>query len=435
MKYKNIVLYSCLIIIIIFINGCEPSCGNNKCEVEENSMNCCLDCSCSTGFDCINNTCLSKCGDNICTENEKEFCCKDCGIKELNIYPKEMSSVFINSKFSDDCIIQEKEKEILNETLLLFQYDSLTEIKEKILEINGLNALLEILYDYNPYSSIKEKDIIFHNIFKNYSELGNDEQIYIINTAHILWIENKNILPWSIKNYSKNDAYYLIERDKNTKWGLGEISKEGIKLFPITINLLENSSKEKTIKNVVEWEMKNFFHAYEDYGWRVYNKSSDESINIPLNKIFKERVIDCNIASHILISMLRSINIPTYEKNFNGHSVTFIPDLNLYIHGDYIADFTVNPDILMTKEEIESYTNSKEGYNKFWNENQNKYPNLKRKENKLYIEGILQTDEAKSEENINFIKKRLKEYNLSFKENKLGGIEISSNFIEIKELE
>src|SRR3989344_9604225 len=131
--------------------------------------------------------------------------------------------------------------------------------------------------------------------------------------------------------------------------------------------------------------------------------------------------------------MLRSINIPAQRKNFKGHGSVFIPDLNLYVHGDYIADFTIAQDIPMTEEEIENYVYSEEGYNKFWNENQHKYPKLKRKENKLYIEGILQSEEAKSGENIKFIKESLKEYNLTFKENELGNIEISSDFIEIKE--
>ena len=240
-------------------------------------------------------------------------------------------------------------------------------------------------------------------------------------------------MPWSIKDYSEENINYLLEREDDSQWSDGEISKEYTKLFPVSIDFIEQD-KEKTVNNIVEWEMKNFFHAYEEYGWEVYNKQPDEIIKISLEPVFKERVVDCHLASHILIGMLRSLNIPAYEKNFKGHGVTFIPDLNLYVHGDYIAQFSANPDLFMTQEELENYVNSEKGYNKFWNENQNKYPKLKRKGNKLYIEGVLQTKDAKSKENINFINESLKEYNLIFHENEFGGIEIKSGLITITPL-
>jgi len=376
MKFRIILL---LLFIIVLINGCKSSLENSREQI--------------------------------------------CEIKELDSYPEELSLVYLDSKLSDDCMMQNDEREILNKTMMLFHYDSLIQIKERVLEMNGLNTLLEIFYDYNLYNESKEV----------YYDLEENEIIYLKSIVHILWIEDKNMFPWSIKNYSKEDINYLIEREDDSQWSDGEISREYTKLFPLSVNLV-NDSKEKTIRNIIEWEMKNFFHASEQYGWGVYSKKSDEITSIPLESVFKERVVDCHLASHILIGMLRSINIPAYEKNYRGHGVTFIPDLNLYVHGDYIAQFSVNPDILMTKEELEIYVNSEEGYNKFWNENQNKYPLLKRKGNNLYIEGTLQTQEAKSEENINFIKESLKEYNLTFHGNELGGIEIKSDLIKINEL-
>src|SRR3989344_3156538 len=411
MNYKAIIIF--LFLSMIFLNGCGLR--------NQNKINC------SEGYYYLNKQCISQYGDNICTQDEKELCYKDCSIEELKPYPQELQSVFINSIFSDDCIIQEDEREILNKTFILFQYDSLNQVKNKLIEINGLGALLEILKEYNPYNTSENR---YEKILDDYS-ISEEDKIYITNIAHMLWIEEK--MPWSIKNYSEEDVYYLTEREKNNQWGSGIISKEYLKLFPLSFNFV-SSDKEKTIKDIIEWEMKNFFHANEEYGWDVYNTTSDKSSLIPLKNIFSERVADCQITSNVLMGMLRSINIPAQRKNFKGHGAVFIPDLNLYVHGDYIADFTVAPDILMTKEKIESYVYSEEGYNKFWNENQHKYPKLKRKGNKLYVEGILQSEEAKSKENIKFIKESLKEYNLTFEETEVGGIKISSNFIEIKEL-
>jgi hypothetical protein len=62
--------------------------------------------------------------------------------------------------------------------------------------------------------------------------------------------------------------------------------------------------------------------------------------------------------------MLRSINIPSIEIHYNGHGIAFMPTINRYVHGDYIADMTVLPDpslIIMTREELEQWIFSDQG--------------------------------------------------------------------------
>lgn len=55
-------------------------CGNTICEIGENFDNCCLDCGCPSGSECLNNVCvLGYCGDGICQSGETlANCMKDC---------------------------------------------------------------------------------------------------------------------------------------------------------------------------------------------------------------------------------------------------------------------------------------------------------------------------------------------------------------------
>ena len=72
-----------LILIILLISGCKKSfCGNSECEKDESSANCCIDCSCPSGYSCDNNACkkIEECGNGICGEGETSLnCCQDCG--------------------------------------------------------------------------------------------------------------------------------------------------------------------------------------------------------------------------------------------------------------------------------------------------------------------------------------------------------------------
>lgn len=379
-------------------------------------------CNCSEGFYCSNGECVSKCGDVICVENEKEFCCEDC-IKELEPYPEALKLAFLESELSEDCKMQESEKLLLEHALFLFQYTSLEDIKNNISEISGWTYLLRALYYYN--FSIEEKTQLFDIIFEN-SSLEEKERSYIIQVAHILKLEKEKLLPWSIKDYSKEEINQLLNGDK-TEWGQSIISEEWYKLSLVALNLTKDLNQKEAVEKIVEWETRNFFHAYEDYGREVYGKGMTD---LTIEELFRERVVSCHTASHILIAMLRAINIPSYEIHLKGHGVVFIPSLNLYVHGDYIADFAVEPSLLMTKEELESYANSERGYMKFWEESPYRFVELKREGNSLYISGAI-SDKVDTD----FIINSLKEYNIVLEKGGIGWLNVKSDKIKIKELE
>lgn len=54
-------------------------CGNKICESSESSSNCCQDCGCGKGYNCIDNKCQPVCGDGVCQPEETcQSCPKDC---------------------------------------------------------------------------------------------------------------------------------------------------------------------------------------------------------------------------------------------------------------------------------------------------------------------------------------------------------------------
>ena len=58
-------------------HGCEPKpaiCGSNGCEASETQSNCCRDCSCPVGQECVNNACRSRCGNQACESQYGESC-------------------------------------------------------------------------------------------------------------------------------------------------------------------------------------------------------------------------------------------------------------------------------------------------------------------------------------------------------------------------
>jgi len=94
MKVKEGVFALVLLVAIfsILLNGCgqqnqtnQSLCGNNVCETNETSLNCCVDCNCPNNYNCSNNSCIYSlegpfCGDSVCQTNENSInCCKDCG--------------------------------------------------------------------------------------------------------------------------------------------------------------------------------------------------------------------------------------------------------------------------------------------------------------------------------------------------------------------
>jgi len=321
----------------------------------------------------------------------------------------------------------------------VLDYNSMSDVKHTlqnmiINNVNGggtitaYNIVLMLLNNgYNGYTTNEWKELFFTTNLSKYS-LGPNlpnftglyyERNYIILVTHSLWVEINCVVPWSLKDYTKEDInnLYWIQGLNNQvipsiSINSNQISSEQdhfptestvTELFLIA-NKFKKTNQLDTIYELIKWEEKNFFHAYTDYGWNkyrdgrtddkasvIYNDGSLKFDPISLKRIFDERIIGCHEPVLIFKDLLRSLNIPAVNISFSGHGVTYLPTIQKYIHGDYFADFAVVPpeDLLLTKDEAKIVVNS-ENYDK---PIMDKYkinffvPNieLKRENNKLYL--------------------------------------------------
>lgn len=201
-----------------------------------------------------------------------------------------------------------------------------------------------------------------------------------------------------------------------------------------------NSDYEKVVK-LVDWEMKNFFHAGGLWGWDTYEGYTN-ILSLPIKELFKERIVGCHQAANILVSLLNSLNIPAEKIVIENHGVVYLSSLDKYVHGDYIANLVSVPaeQLIMTEEELNGYAYSQEGYKAFqklvkYDEALGEWVNivhLKRKENSLYIEGYLAKDYYE-QDYLNYLENKLSKYNIVFEEEG-DKLVIKSDFVPIIEI-
>jgi len=333
-------------------------------------------------------------------------------------------------------------------------------------KITEYEIVLKILenYDGSQKNDIKEKNI--ENTLSNYNFTKISDKAILINIAHSLWLENKKTLPWSLKDFSEEEIESLFfytddpvdysttgaqepntSLDKNL-YGAEIINLKGydegiIKLFLLSKTLLK-TNETLTIEEIVKWNMKNFFHAYYDYGWEVYGCAGGsfwaEDCVYTLESTFEQRVTGCHEPALIVELMLRSINIPAVTLSILGHGVVYLPTIDRYIHGDNVADFVTVPakDLLLTKEEIENII--KLGPNGDYDSIiRAKHPSpyhfytnieLHRKDSSLFLE----TDSVCTsipEEDWKNIKNQVPEYNIQYDQ---ANCKIFSDLVPIKTL-
>lgn len=304
----------------------------------------------------------------------------------------------------------------------VLSYFSMEEVRSRINENNWLETLEALYSTYSGCDSLAEKQMIINNVFDAHPVGDPDDRAYLIYICHMIWVEDNGKLSWSLRNISRENIRLLAERTVDfTGWssdGLGlngcwggtgsdfiePVSREWYKAFPLARFLAEGCSDQgEALKSLLKWEMKNFFHAYvwgvdEDWGWDHYDTQLIDW-DIPLEAYFRERIIGCHGGAKILCAMLRSINIPAIELHYAGHGITYLPTLNRYVHGDYIADMNVLPDpslIIMTLEDLEGWIFTERGYLSYWDYLNNAIPHLsnrlRRSSDNLFVSGNLPGD-------------------------------------------
>lgn len=244
---------------------------------------------------------------------------------------------------------------------------------------NGYDAVLSVLGGtYNPTEDWLTLRALFD---QQLSTTIMQQKIFLVRTIHILWMEKHGRLPWTIKDYSKDeiDALFyegwvsfldpsLIPRLSIPTQDFSfeeyadlELELEAsYKLHELALKMKANT-RELSVTSAVRWIKTEFFHAYDSWGFDRYNGEPDVYVTdagnfLPadLESLFDERIVGCHEMVMLLSEILRSLNIPAVNVNVFGHGVTYIPSLDSYVHGDHLATRPLVPVSLMllTKDEI-----------------------------------------------------------------------------------
>ncbi len=285
---------------------------------------------------------------------------------------------------SGECV----EDSILNP---LNAYTSLSEIKNNLQnfvinkqssgQTTGYNVVKELLDDgYNGFANNNWKENFLLPRLSDYV-LSTEQREYLILITHSLWLENENVVSWSLEDYSSEEIENLfwvvdtgnLEEKPITSLNYNNYARENyplseeasFKLYLIAEKFKQNNQID-TIKEIIKWQKKNFFHAYYDYGWDDYNDGQvinpAYGLYLPtsLNRLFEERITGCHENSVVFTNMLRSLNLPAVSINIQGHALTYLPTVDKYVHGDHLADFVTIPAeyYLLTTQDVEAIISS-----------------------------------------------------------------------------
>lgn len=337
---------------------------------------------------------------------------------------------------------------------------SMTVISPKGQTQTGVEYLLNIINHYNGASGFKQKEYFFNDYIEPYIFNYVDDKKYIARVIHMLWYEKNKNPQWSLRDYSKQEVASIVwvnflhgheanfpKREQNnfTDSSYNEWDTDSLyKLYPLALQFIK-PDQEQTIKNVLRWQKKNFFHAYYEYTWNVYLDDPEQKWDtLPkpetIEDLFNERVTGCHENTFLFVNLLRSINIPAiYYADYWGHGIVYLPSIDKYVHGDHIADFVaVTPDsILIDREELHKIDYKETYYSSII---QDKFlpPNhlisnleLHRKGDSLHLETNSVCGEIE-EKNANIINKEVPEFNVTREPNSCL---TKSNLVPIKSLE
>lgn len=248
------------------------------------------------------------------------------------------------------------------------------------------------------------------------------------------------IKPFIKQNCVKKYCDNLFTEDELTKTPEYESEYDLTNLNTLANSIVKGASSDyEKVVRIVEWEMKNFFHSMEPkWTWERYGGMHKG--NIPIKRIFEERIVGCYQPIQIMIYLLREIGIEAEMLILNSHFVGYIPSIDRYVHGDSIADFSIinsTDDMIMTKEKMYYYAFFPEiGYAKFVHDlhDEKKFRlALEREGNNLFIRGFIPKAWT-TKQMIKDIKKQLSEFNLKFEYIDYSGCNVTGDKIPIVSL-
>ncbi|MFA4955224.1 MAG: hypothetical protein WC641_08010 [Patescibacteria group bacterium] len=303
-------------------------------------------------------------------------------------------------KFGSDEVYDsgtKSEQEPKGDYLLMFEnYPGLKPYKDYLEKISfvtnkeghetGLHLVLDVLentYDAD-IGNVEEE----FRLKERLAGVPVQHQVLIIRIVHALWVEKHQVVPWSLKDYSLEetaallyDPYLAAENQVAVPKPSSQdaiYSSTPMEVYPeVQLELdasyklyalakkMASPNKNQILINSIRWIKSNNTHTYTDqdgtvWDWDRYSDGRPDSekkfhlgtgfdIFIPrnLDRYFDERIGGCHEPVIVLAGLLRSLNIPAYNINYEGHGMTHIPGSHTYVHGDHMALMPATPSSLL----------------------------------------------------------------------------------------
>lgn len=338
-KIKYYVIAGIIILLLIIIGLLSYSiylnnqsfCGNNICEADEDSTNCCMDCSCSEGYYCNGYSCskLSSCGNSQCETGESSSnCCSDCGCNNGEICSTEGC---VNLAPILDLSFTQTETYSVT---ILRSLGNDVEIGEIELQNSGND-----IADSISISISSEKGYIESQSFKldNSISSGNEQTvvIYVTLTDEALDILTKNTITLDIKmsyynsaneKFTQEESFNFDVYGHNSLVGGGQESYSAwmtpshpvIRGFAseATSGLGAGSGSDEIKSRAAEL----LFEAMIDYGVDYVNDVNGvgEYVQFPYETL-KNKNGDCEDLAILYASLLESIGVESVLLKLPGH--------------------------------------------------------------------------------------------------------------------
>ena len=195
------------------------------------------------------------------------------------------------------------------------------------------------------------------------------QKILAAKIAHSIWLDKNNLVYWKLNQYDQNELNSLFNKDilflkNNTNYyyySLVDYSPSEV--YNYSKQFLDNDPKN-TSYLIIDDLRKDFTHGISTRHPTSTSYSLKEALTqFDMNNQRVSRT-GCQSMSDIVIGLLRSLNIPSYEDwgwySGSGHSSTFMNSIEkILIHGDdiYNRALSVTPvdKLLMDNSYFNSY--------------------------------------------------------------------------------
>ena len=183
------------------------------------------------------------------------------------------------------------------------------------------------------------------------------KKILAAKTAHTIWIDKHNKVPWKLKDYTKEELNLLFNKNllfiptnggplENTRYDYyfySVVDYSPSEAYNYANKFIKSNIKE-TSYSIIDDLRKDFHHSCPSCGDPIYAISLKETLNYRDYEGQRVARIGCGSVDRIIVGLFNSLNIPSYEDfgwyDGDGHSSgLFIGgDVGVLNHGDDIYD-------------------------------------------------------------------------------------------------